>query len=253
MFSLSRLSTFFHNIGIWPRLAFTITVGFLIFFTICGLLSMRMVNDSTRRILDERQVLTQMAANEIDALLSQAFYELEKATTFAQFDPQADKLEEEYHMLAHTYGRVGAFSLGVYFYDATGKVVLVEPYDTRIIGIDQSTKPHIRQVIESGQRSISAPFVEPRTGAPAVALSIPIRNEQGQLMSMLSGLIDLSSPDVRRPIEQALNLGHTGHAEIVDSQGIVLVSTYPDVSLKPVEHPDFYRQMLEQLRAGVGR
>ncbi len=115
MFRLGRLSNLFHNMGIWPRLALTISLGFFLFFAIFGLLSMRMVSDSTNRILDERLVLTQMAANEIDALLTGAFHELEKATTFARFDPQAANLEEEYHMLAHTYGRVSSFSLGVYF------------------------------------------------------------------------------------------------------------------------------------------
>jgi signal transduction histidine kinase len=210
-----------------------------------------MVNDSTNRILAERQVLTQMAADEIDASLIQAFHELEKATTFAQFDPRANNLVEEYHMLAHSYGRVSSFSLGVYFYDIMGKVILAEPSDVRIVGVDHSTKPYIRQVIESGQRSVSAPFVDSVTGAPAVALTIPIRNEQGQLMSMLSGLIDLSSPAIRRPIEQALNLGHTGHAEIVDSQGNVVVSTYPGVFLQPGEHVAFYRKMMAENLVGV--
>ena len=251
MFGLGHLPNLLHNMGIWPRLVLVISFGFLIFFTVFGLLSIRMVNDSTRRILEERQVLTQMAASEIDGLLSQAFHELEKATTFARFDPQAANLEEEYHMLAHTYGRIGAFSLGVYFYDATGKVILAEPYDAGVIGSIHSAKSHIHNVIESGDRSISAPFVESRSGAPAVALTIPIRDEQGQLISMLSGIIDLSSSSIRRPFEQALNLGHTGHAEVVDSQGNVIISTYPGVFLKPGEHVSFYRKMMAEGMIGV--
>ena len=247
----NSLGNFLHNMGLWPRLALTIALGFLVFFTVFALLSMRMLNDSTDRILEERQVLAQMAANETDALLARAFYELEKATTFARFDPQATDLEEEYHMLAHAYGRVGTLSLGVHFYDATGKVVFGEPYDASIIGKDRSAEPHIRQVIESGQRSISAPFVDPRTGKPAVALTIPVRDEQGQLMSMLSGLIDLSSADFRRPIEQALQLGHTGHAEIIDGRGLVVASSYPGVVLSRGEHFEFYLRMLASGTIGV--
>ena len=196
-------------------------------------------------------MLTQMAANEIDALLDSAFFELEKATTFAQFNPQATNLEEEQEVLAHAYGRLSVFSLGVYFHDATGKVVLAEPYNTGVVGSDHSTKSHIRQVIASGQRSISVPFVEPETGAPAVALAIPIRDEQGQLMSILSGFIDLSSSDILRPIEQALKLGHTGHAAIVDSQGRVIVSTEPGAFLRPGEHLSFYRRMMAEKLVGV--
>ena len=192
-----------------------------------------------------------MAANEIDAVLVRGFYELEKATTFARFNPQATNLEEEQEVLAHSYGRLSIFSLGVYFHDATGKVVLVEPYDTGVIGTDHSTRSHIRQVIASGQRSISLPFVETKTSTPAVALAIPIRDEQGQLMSILSGFIDLSSSDIRRPIEQALNLGHTGHAVIVDSQGRLIASTEPGAFLGPGEHLDFYRKMMAERLVGV--
>ncbi|MEE9201831.1 MAG: histidine kinase dimerization/phospho-acceptor domain-containing protein [Dehalococcoidia bacterium] len=240
-----------HNLGLWPRLALTITLGFLFFFVIFGLLSMRIVSDSTQRILKERQVLTEMAADETDALLTQAFYELEKASTFARFDPGAGNLRDEYHMLAHAYGQVGAFSLGVYFLDAKGEVVMVEPYDAGAVGADHSVKEHIRQVMTTGQRSVSVPFMEPRLGAPAVALTIPILDEQGHLMSMLSGLIDLSSPIFRRPIQAALQLGHTGHAEIVDDQGMVIASTIPDMFLKPGEHVEWYQRMMAEKRSSV--
>ncbi len=133
MFNLSRVPNSFRNVGVWPRLALTIALGFLVFFTAFGLLSMRMVKGSTNRILDERLVLTQMAANEIDALLTRAFHELEKATTFASFDPQAVNLEEEYHMLAHTYGRVSVFSLGIYSTHAPPPVCqdIVSEYTSR--------------------------------------------------------------------------------------------------------------------------
>ncbi len=251
MFGLGYLPNLLHNMGIWPRLVLAISLGFLIFFTVFSLLSMRMVNDSTRQILEERQVITQMAADEIDALLARGFYELEKATSFARFDPQANSLEEEYHLLAHAYGRIGTFSLGVYFYDATGKVILSEPYDARLIGADHSTKLHIQQVIELGKKNVSVPFVDPMTGAPSAALTIPIKNEQGELMSMLSGLIDLSSSDIRRPIEQALNLGHTGHAELVDSQGRVLVTTLSRPFLGPGDHHHWYQKMMAQMTTGT--
>ena len=251
MLSRDRLSNLFHNIGIWPRMALVITLGFLVFFTAFGFLSLSIVNDSTNRILEERLVLTQMAASEIDAVLGRGFQELEKAATFARFNPQATSLEEEQDVLAHVYGRLSIFPLGVYFYDTTGKVVLAEPYDISVVGTDHSTRSHIRQVIASGQRSISIPFVDPATSTPTVALAIPIRDEQGQVISILSGLMDLSSPDIMRPIEQAMKLGHTGHAVIVDSQGRLIASTEPGVFLGSGEHLSFYRKMMTERLEGV--
>jgi signal transduction histidine kinase len=232
-------------------LALGIILGFLIIFTIFGLLSMRMINDSTNRILEERQVLTQMAANEIDAMLSQAFYQLDAAPTFARFDPQATNLDQEQEVLSLTYGRLSVFSLGVYFYDATGKIVIVEPYDAAVIGSDHSTEAHIRQVITSGERSMSAPYLVPKTGDIAVALVVPIKDEQGRLISILSGIIDLATAELRRPIEIAMRLGTTGHAEIVDNQGLIITSTLSRTFLEAGEHQKWYQQMMAQKMAGV--
>ncbi|MEE8354044.1 MAG: HAMP domain-containing protein, partial [Dehalococcoidales bacterium] len=246
-----RLRTLFHDMGLWARLALAITLGFLLFFTIFGLLSMRMANDSSARIEDERLVLTRMAAAEIDAFLSQAFVDLGKALSFARFDPQTSILTEEFHVLAHAYARVGPFSLGVYFLDPLGEVVLAEPGGASFVSSHPVTRVHILQVIKSGERRVSVPFALPGTGTPVVAVTIPVADGQGRLMSVFGGFLDLSGPDIRRPIEQALKLGNTGHAEIIDSQGIVVASTYQGAFLEPGEHLSFYRRMMSERRAGV--
>ena len=253
MFGTKRLTHFINKMGLWSRIAITITIGFFIFFTIFSLLSLRMVSDSTNRILEQQMVITQMAADEIDGLLARGFHELEKATDFARFDPDTDSLEEEYHMLAHAYGRIGTFSMGIYFYDATGKMLLSEPFEASIIGTDHSTQQHIRQIMESGVKNVSTPFQDPVSGTPVVALTIPINNEQGQLMSMLSGIINLSSSDVRGPIENAYNLGHSGHAEIVDRYGRIVVTTLPRAFLDPGDHVHWYQMMMGQNKTGIER
>jgi hypothetical protein len=168
-------------------------------FGIFSLLSMRAVNTSTERILEERLVIAQMAAQELDRVVERAFYELEKATDFAAFDPQASSLGEEYHMLAHAYGRVGTLSLGVYFLDADGRVVLSQPPLKLPLGADLSEEAHIRKVKETGNRSVSDPFIDPTTGVPAVAFTIPIFGRDGGLISMLSGIVDLNSNDIQGP------------------------------------------------------
>ncbi|MFQ5860219.1 MAG: ATP-binding protein [Dehalococcoidia bacterium] len=220
-------------------------------FGIFSLLSMRAVNESTDRILQERLVIAQMAAREIDRLVERGFYELEKATEFAAFNPQAPSLAEEYHMLAHAYGRVGALSLGVYFLDVQGSVVLSQPPGRLPQGTNLSTEAHIRQVKETGSRSVSDPFVDPTTGKPAVALTIPIVGPDGTLISMLSGLIDVTSVEVVGPLTHARGLGHTGHAELVDSRGLIITTTDYGGFLKPGEHRDFYLRMFQEGGVGV--
>ncbi|MBI4213561.1 MAG: GAF domain-containing protein [Chloroflexi bacterium] len=232
--------------SLWPRLVIAVTVGFLVLFGVFSLLAMRAVNDSTQRVLEERLVIAQMGARELDRLLERAFYELEKATGFASFDPEAPSLVEEYHMLAHAYGRVGTLSLGVYFLDRQGHVVLSEPPEALLRGVDLSEEAHIRQVMDTLRRSVSYPFVEPATRRPAVALTVPVLNPDGTLRAMLSGLVDASSAEVLGPLQHARDLGHTGHAELIGSRGLVIASTDYGAFLRPGEHLEFYLRMARQ-------
>ncbi|MBI3954342.1 MAG: GAF domain-containing protein [Chloroflexi bacterium] len=241
----------FQRLNLWPRLVIAATLGFLVLFAIFSLLSLRAVNDSTNRILQERLVVAQMAAREIDRLVARGFHELEKATEFAAFDPRAPNLAEEYHMLAHAYGRVGTLSLGIYFLDAQGRVVLSEPPDKLPRGTDLSSEAHISRVKESGRRSVSAPFIDPSTGQPAVALTVPILGPDGTLMSMLSGLIHMASVDVVGALQHARDLGDTGHAELVDGRGLIIASTDYGGFLQPGEHLGFYLRMFQSETAAV--
>ena len=226
--------------------------GFVTLFGVFSLVSLRVLDDSTQRILTEREVIAEIAAQRYDELFSQAYYELDKATTFAAFNPSAPELSNENHMLAHAYGRLGSFSLGVAFLDARGRVVLVEPDDGKLIGADYAGFPFVAQVIRTQQRSISDPFLDPRSGRPAVAVTIPIFDDKQRLLSILSGWIDLTSPSMRRAVEQARKLGETGHAELVDEHGMIIASTegHADVML-PGDHRQFYLRMLAANEQGV--
>ncbi len=242
--SISRLN-------LWTRLVLVLTIGFAMLFGVFSFISLRVLDDSTQRILMERQVIAQIAAQRYDELLTQAYYELGKATTFAAFDPSAPDLSNENHMLAHSYGRLGSFSLGVVFLDARGRVVLAEPNDKSTLAADYSTFPFIAQVIQTKQRNISNPFRDSLTGKPAVAVTIPILDHDGRLMSMFSGWIDLTSPMMLTAVEQARKLGETGHAELVDEHGTVIASTEGRDPLTPGDHLQFYLRMLAANRVNV--
>ncbi len=239
------------RLNLWPRLAIAVTLGFLALFAIFSLLALRAVDDSTDRILKERLVIAQMAARETDRLLERGFYELQKATQFAAFDPLAPSLAQEHHMLTHAYGRVGTLSLGVYFVDAEGKVVLSQPPGKVAKGTDLSREPFVRKVLQTRRRSVSAPFRDRSTGRPAVALTSPVLNPDGTLRSVLVGLVDVSGADVLDPLAHARDLGHTGHAELVDEGGLVIASTGYGGFLRPGEHLDFYLRMLRSRASGV--
>lgn len=246
------LTNIVSHLNLWTRLVLVLTIGFITLFGVFSLVSLRVLDDSTQRILAERQVIAQMAAQRYDELLTQAYYELDKASTLAEFDPSAPDLSNESLVLAETHGQLGSASLGVVFLDARGRVVLAQPDNSRRTGADYMTLPSIAQVIQTGKRNVSGPFLDPASGKPAVAVTIPIFDRDEHLMSMLSSWIDLTSPLMVMAVEQARKLGETGHAEIVDDRGIVIASTESHAHpLDPGDHSKFYLRMLAAHRAGV--
>lgn len=154
-------------------------------------------------------------------------------------------------MLAHTYGRVGSMSLGVYFLDADGLVVMANPQDRWARGTNLAEESHIRELRETRSRSVSMPFRDPASGRTAVALATPILRADGSLQAIIGGLVDMSGTEVLGPLGLARDLGRTGHAELVDGMGMVIASTEPDHSLRPGEHVPFYTRMFHERRWGV--
>ncbi|MBI4320570.1 MAG: HAMP domain-containing protein [Chloroflexi bacterium] len=246
------------TVGGWSRrqslsrkLGLVVCLGFLILFAILGFLSMRAVSDSTERILRERLVIAEMAANEIDRLVARAFYELERASDFAAFDPGAADFSAEEHLLAHAYGRIGTLSLGVYFLDGSGRVILAEPSGPSAARPDFAARPEILRSLQNGERSITAPFIERNTGRMTAAVLVPIKDPHGRVVSLLGGLLDLNGPSVRGVIQQAMKLGETGHAEVVDEHGMVVVNTEAEGYLGPGEHKGFYVRLGRTRQTGV--
>ncbi|MBI2288106.1 MAG: hypothetical protein HYU83_03885, partial [Chloroflexi bacterium] len=65
---------------IFPWLAALVSLTVVLLFTGFAFLGLRALNISTNRILEERLVLAEMAATQVEALVQQAFNELLKAT-----------------------------------------------------------------------------------------------------------------------------------------------------------------------------
>ncbi|MCB9009307.1 MAG: hypothetical protein H6656_18445, partial [Ardenticatenaceae bacterium] len=71
--------TWIANVGLWPRIALAISLGFLTLFTAFTLLSERALEESGERILEERLAITQLAAQQIDNWLLESIGLLQQA------------------------------------------------------------------------------------------------------------------------------------------------------------------------------
>jgi hypothetical protein len=176
-------------------MALAISLGFLALFAAFLLLGEWALRDNTAHLLNERLVLTQMAAGQIDGLLQEAITELEQAHRFADFDPLDPDLSVEADALAHAYGQVGIFASGLTFLDRQGRVVLSHPSRLFLLGVDLSSRPHIAQALTHQTATISEPFLDPLHQRPVIAVTVPIW-DGNHFSGLLSGLVDLSGAAV---------------------------------------------------------
>lgn len=123
LYVVATLRQWVLHLGLWPRMALAISLGFLALFATFAILGERALQDSTDRLLKERLVIAQMAARQLDERLQQATAQLQQAQRFVGFDPANPDRSAEAHVLAVISTREGLFS-AIVFLDPSGRVVL---------------------------------------------------------------------------------------------------------------------------------
>ncbi|MBW7881298.1 MAG: HAMP domain-containing protein [Caldilineaceae bacterium] len=233
------------NLGLWPRMALGISLGFLVLFAAFSVLGERALHENADTILDERLIIARMVAAQFDGLLNQAVSNLEQARNLADFDPSDPDFSEETLVLAHVYVQAGTTASGIVFMDERGRTLLTHPPNLYAPGTDLSTLPHVAQALTLRAATISDPFINSFNDQVVAAVTVTV-HDNGQLIGLLTGLFDLSSPQVQTPLNEAATMGETGHALLIDKRGHVLASTVGAPALSPGEHATFYRQVLDR-------
>lgn len=230
------------SLGLWPRMALAVSAGFVVLFLAFALLGERALQDSTDRLRGERLVIAQMAASQIDDLLEQAFFVLQQTVRDAELE-QSNSILAAVATRMEAKGEPTIFSPGLVLVDARGQVVSSRPATLYAPGSDLSGLAYIGQALASNQATLSEPILDLIDGQPVVAIATPF-HKNSRLQGLLIGLVDLTGEDLMAPLVKATALRESEHAELIDSQGRVVVSTFGIPPLSPSEHSIFYRQAL---------
>ena len=237
------------SLGLWPRAALVLSAGVLALFGTFTALGEWALEGSSQRIKEERLVIAQMVARQVDGVLRRALFELDQAQRLADFDPAIPDRTDEARTLAQTYVQSNIFA-AILFLDAQERVVLAHPSDDYPPGTDLSHNPHITRAVQSHPGGVSEPFLD-QGGRPVTAVTVPLPGADGKLRGMLVGLVAMDGPEIMSPLQQAVRSGNTGHAVLVDAQGRVIQSTFALPFLSPGEHARFYRSVLAAHNAVV--
>jgi signal transduction histidine kinase len=218
-------------------MALALSAGFLLLFGAFTVLGEYALRGSERETRHEYQVIARMAAGQVDARIGRARADLQRTGDALAQSPSGAGVEET---LSEDTSRAGSVAAELAFLDPSGQVIASAPAGARLDpGLFVFTQPPAAD----GAPSVSEPFADPGTGHPAVAIRVAVQND-GRAAGTLVGVLTLDSAQMLEPLQQAVQVGQTGHAALIDSQGRVIVSTLGLPFQSTGEHPAFFQEVM---------
>lgn len=208
-----------------------------------SLVGVRAVEQSTQRMLQERLAMAELAAAHVDHILSLAQRELARAAASPAINLADGDGEPEERLLRELYSRSQLFDRGVALIGPRGQVLRKEPPDAALPGDPLGQAPYWPQPFKIGQPTVSNAITSGGDGRPFVALTAPIRGDDGQVGAVLVGCIGLDHLGLTTFLS-SVALGETGYIEIIDEEGFVLASTQPQYLYRKSDHPEQFARLI---------
>lgn len=242
------------NMTLQGRIALLVLGGLAVGLGLFSWLGVRSVNESTDRTLDERLTMARMMAGQVDAMLNYVLVELGNAAGAGTELFADERFETAAQSLQSTFDQLGIAGQVVVLTGADGKTVQAYPRDLEITAAEMLAQPTTREALDGGGGAISGLVSGPLSATPMVLISVPVADGEGEIIGVLTQAIDIRQSSVAFPGE-AIALGRTGYAEIVDGNGLVLARTEPGIppdALERSDHPDRFAALIAGGKATTG-
>ncbi len=226
------------------RIMVLVAMGAGLSVALMAVLGLQATSQVIERILQERLVMAQVSAANLDERLGAALSRLEALAAAYRWDLQAGLSSEILDVLAASAARPGFFSGGFLIVDRTRHVVW--PLERTGVSVDPSA---VARAL-AGQPSVSGLTRLAPSEAPLAIMWVPLRDSNAQESGALGGIIDLQRETLLELI-RPLVFGRTGHAVILDADGIVLAGTEEHERFTRGEHPAFFEALIRSQRADV--
>ncbi len=237
-------------IGLRPRIMLAVSAFSLLVFGLFLFVATRIMENSAERTVAALQKTAETSAADLDRTIDRVFLELEATAESGNFEPAPGDTNLDTQPMTDTYRRTTPLLSAVTLSLPSGETVAREP-TKRFTVVPDEMRASILAVAATGSQSISHAFLLQPGDTPTVAFSIPVRNAEGKLVSVMTGLVNLGSTDIGGAVQRTRGIGETGHGELVGGDGLVLVSVSPDSFGKPGEYVSHLNELGDNWRDGV--
>ncbi len=116
------------------------------------------------------------------------------------------------------------FNGGAWVAGLDGIAIADMPGSAQRLGINYLNRDFIAAVLKEGKPIISAPIIGKKLQTPLVAMAVPIRDAQGRVIGVMTGVTDLGKPNFLDKIAQG-RYGHTGGYLLIAPQHQLIVTS----------------------------
>ncbi|MEW5958906.1 MAG: GAF domain-containing protein, partial [Chloroflexota bacterium] len=233
-------------VGLRAKMGVIVMVGLVGLLTIFALLGISTAGQVTRQVLNERVGIAHLGADNLDS----TFHHIKSLLTAmagqeALCDSQALPADQAAAM--HTVFKLITFSRkGLYLFDPAGRL-RVSVVDTGKTDIDWANVASVQDVLK-GKGSTWSVVTADR---PWAVIAVPLLDKKtGLRRGVLAAALDLTNPDIS-PFEDFLSPERTQIMEVVNAEGLVLISTHPERVLTISDQADLLRHLFAGAEATV--
>ena len=123
-----------------------------------------------------------------------------------------------------------------YLFSADGILLVDWPVARGRRGLDMTERDYIQGVLTNGRTTISKPILGKATRQPMVVISVPIRDDNGRLLGILGGVVNLQRSRLLEPLSTT-KVGQTGYFYLVGQERLTIMHPEKDRILKPIAEP----------------
>ncbi len=214
-----RVEQRWFNLGLQAKMGALVTIGLVGLFAVFALMGSSATQQSTRQVLNQREMVARLSANMLGETLHHLRSLLNVLGERAILrDPQSN-LAERQAAIEAWLPQMGSAVRAIALFDQAGQPIAATGAATMPapINIGEFDTAAFSLSVAAGDR-------------PYASLAVPIYAVNGQLVGAVAVLLDLDASALL-PFERSNELGPTGAIDVIDTDGRVLLSTQPGRAL----------------------
>jgi signal transduction histidine kinase len=248
---LRRIERLIHDVGLLPRLLVAEAIVLALLYAGSMLLIGQLADSIQSSSIHGWYLLGKSVAIAIDGTLANSVGMLSDSATWYREAMSEGQVDQAQDVLDLTAQHSPVFTGGVVVVGPNHRILSADRPHASLIGHDLGTSwPEPTSGAGSAPSILAWGMLEPGTNRDTVAVAVPLSSPRPG--SYLVGIVDSGQSEIDRILGAAVQLGQSGHADLLDQQCHVLFSTEPGHLLGSGDHPTFCHQMLARGQAAIG-